>query len=309
MARIDAAHPLLAAVERVLAREGWATGEPAEVVVSAPDAGRITVRAPGFSVSGMLGDVPDLLREMAASGARCAPDAITAAVLAKIAEINNYFAVGTGPVDGDWQPVRRLYTDRDLLDGVVKRVQARMGGVERRVAASSVFFGFAARLWSIGVGAVIGHGLLPDLAADVLLFREVDGQVELHIERPIGWQAEELAPLLADMVLDAHLAPLTGALQRLGPIAPQLLRGNAASALLGAAGVYDRHRAIGSPGPAWQLAHSLCDDQRLFGAVDFSGHSYRRTSCCLYYRTPSGGLCGDCVLSRVPDTLGRKIPS
>jgi iron complex transport system ATP-binding protein len=236
------------------------------------------------------------------------PETITAA-LAETSQINAYFAIGTGPVGDGWQPVRRLYADPGVLGGVVERVQARMGGVERRVAASSVFFGVAARLWSIGVGAVIGHRLLPELAADELLFREVDGQVELHIERPIGWQGDELEPALADMVLGAHLAPLTEALQRLGPIAPKLLRGNAASALLGAAGVYDRHRATGSPGAAWQLARRLCDDERLHGAVNFGTENYRRTSCCLYYRTPGGGLCGDCVLTRVPDTFGRKVPT
>jgi iron complex transport system ATP-binding protein len=309
-ARIDAAQPLFGALERVLAREGWATDEPAEVVVSAPDASRITVRAPGFRASCALGDLPDLMREVPVASARCAPDAITAAALAKLAEVNGYFAVSTGPVDGDWRSMRQLYTDRDLLDGIVKRVQVRMGGVERRVAASSVFFGVAARLSSVGIGAVVGHRLLPELAPDELLFREVDGQIELHVERPIGWQGGELAPLLAEMVLDTHLAPLTEALQKLGPIAPRLLLGNAASALLGGAGVYDRHLATGYPGPARQLARSLCDNKRLSGTINFSGDSYRRaSSCCLFYRTPGGGLCGDCVLTEIPKLLDRKDAS
>ncbi|WP_171907136.1 (2Fe-2S)-binding protein, partial [Streptomyces niveus] len=28
--------------------------------------------------------------------------------------------------------------------------------------------------------------------------------------------------------------------------------------------------------------------------------TFRRRSCCLYYRCPSGGLCGDCVFDRPP---------
>jgi hypothetical protein len=28
--------------------------------------------------------------------------------------------------------------------------------------------------------------------------------------------------------------------------------------------------------------------------------SFRRRSCCLYYRVPGGELCGDCVLSHRP---------
>jgi iron complex transport system ATP-binding protein len=230
-------------------------------------------------------------------------------VLAKISEINGYFAVGTGPVDTGWQSVQELYTDLELLDGIVEGVQTRMGAAERRVAASTFFLGFAARLWSIGVGAVVGHRLLPELAADELLFREVDGQTELHIERPVGWQGDDLEPLLADMVLDAHLAPLTEALRRLVPISRELLRGNAASALLGAARVYDGYRGTSAPGPAWQLARSLFADEKLNGTVRFSEASYRRTSCCLYYRAPAGGLCGDCVFTHIPDTTGRKDAS
>lgn len=241
--------------------------------------------------------------------AQRAPEAITATVLAKISEINGYFAVGTGPVDSDWHSVQQLYTDLELLDDIVDRVQTRMGAAERRVAASTFFLGFAARLWSIGVGAVVGHRLLPELATDAVLFREVDGQTELHIERPIGWQGDDLEPLLVDMVLDVHLAPLTEALRRIVPISRELLRGNAASALLGAARVYDNHRGTGAPGPAWQLARRLFADERLNGTVRFSKTNYRRTSCCLYYRAPGGGLCGDCVFRHIPPTTGRKDAS
>jgi ferric iron reductase protein FhuF len=28
--------------------------------------------------------------------------------------------------------------------------------------------------------------------------------------------------------------------------------------------------------------------------------TFRRRSCCLYYRVPGGGLCDDCVLTRQP---------
>ncbi|MGB3523980.1 MAG: (2Fe-2S)-binding protein, partial [Mycobacterium sp.] len=31
-----------------------------------------------------------------------------------------------------------------------------------------------------------------------------------------------------------------------------------------------------------------------------SGTDYRRASCCLFYRTPGGGLCGDCALTHKP---------
>jgi iron complex transport system ATP-binding protein len=216
------------------------------------------------------------------------------ALFTELATTSPYFAVGTGPVDDGWRPVKQLYTDAALLDGIVARVQARMDAAEQRVAASTFFLGFAARLWSIGLGAAAGHRLLPDLSAEHLLFQESGGQIRLHIKHPVAWQGDDLEPRLADMVLEWHLAPLSAALRRLGPISDKLLRGNAASALLGAARVFDRNAAAG---PGWQLARRLCADERLSDAIRFNNASYRRTSCCLYYRVPRGGLCGDCSIA------------
>jgi iron complex transport system ATP-binding protein len=226
-----------------------------------------------------------------------------AAAFAKLAHVNDYFRVGTGPVDGDWRPVQNLYTDPQLLDGVIDRVRTRLGADEQRVAASIFFLGFAARLWSIGLGAVVGYHLLPDLAPEQLLFREVDGAIELHVQHPDGLEGENLAGMLADLVLDSHLTPLSTALQ---PVSREVLRGNAASALLGAARAFDLHQGSGL---AWQLARRLCTDERLSGTVRFTKASYRRTSCCLYYRTRGGGLCGDCALTHVPGIISRKDAS
>ena len=226
---------------------------------------------------------------------RAAGTVAATAILTELSSVTPYFAVGTGPADDGWRPVRQLYTDTAMLAGIVSRVQVRIEAAEQRVAASTFFLGFAARLWSIGLGALAGHRLLPDLAPEHLLFRETGGQLKLHIEKPVAWEGADLA-LLADMVLTKHLAPLTAALRRLGPVSPKLLRGNAAAALLSAARVFDRHTRSGS---AWQLAQRLCAE-RLSDAVIFDAVGYRRTSCCLYYRTPGGGLCEECALTNRP---------
>jgi iron complex transport system ATP-binding protein len=235
----------------------------------------------------------------------CVPAAKTAAVLAGLAHISPYFAVGTGPCDEGSRPVHELYTDTTLIDGVVGRVQARIGAAEQRVAASTFFLGFAARLWSVGLGALAGHRLLPDLAPEHLLFREAGGGISLHIEHPVAWQGDNLEPMLADMVLARHLTPLSAALRRLGPISDKLLRGNAASALLSAAHVFDRDATAGA---GWQLARRLCADERFSDAILFNEAGYRRTSCCLYYRTPGGGLCGDCVFTSRPRERRKAMP-
>jgi iron complex transport system ATP-binding protein len=305
-ARVDASDPLRSALERILAREGWNIAEPADIVVTAASPDRIALSSIGFRASAALGEIPDLLRAVPPSTLRYTPPGATAAALADIGEINEYFAISPLPLGAGQFPVHQLYTDSALLEGVVERVRTRIGATERRVAVSTFFLGFAARLWSVGIGAVIGHRLLPDLGTPELSFGETGGQVTLHIAHPLGWQGDELEPMLADLVLDGHLTPLATALKRLGPISSKLLRGNAASALLGAANVFDQHRRAGSPDSARQLAERLCADQRLSGAIRFGDAGYRRASCCLYYRTRNSGLCGDCVFTQIPATLGRK---
>ena len=223
---------------------------------------------------------------------RRSPAAVKA--LAGLRDVSPYFALGTGPLHDGWRPVEQLYDDTALLAAIVGRVQARLDVTEQRVAASTFFLGFAARLWSVGVGSIAGYRMLVDLPPSRLLFRESDGQIALHLEHPATRQREDLA----DMVLDQHLGPLAAALRRLGSISERMLTGNSASALLGAARVFDRDRATTA---GWELARSLCADPRLSAAVCFGDNDYRRTSCCLYYRTPHGGLCGDCALSRVPE--------
>jgi ABC-type cobalamin/Fe3+-siderophores transport system ATPase subunit len=224
------------------------------------------------------------------------PAAITA--LDELRKVSGYFAVSTGPLNDGWRPVGQLYDDTALLAEIVGRIKARMNVTEQRVAASTFFLGFAARLWSVGLGAVAGYRLLVDLPPERLLFREVEGQIELHLEHPAAQQRDDLPAALADLVLDTHLTPLGVALRRISPISERLLEGNSASALLGAARVFDRDRATTS---GWQLARSICTDPRLSSAVSFGDTDYRRNSCCLYYRTPHGGLCGDCALHRVPE--------
>jgi ferric iron reductase protein FhuF len=103
-------------------------------------------------------------------------------------------------------------------------------------------------------------------------------------------------------VLDGQLAPLVAAVRAQVAISERLLWGNAASALAGA------KRVLGTARPdaavrAAEVAGRLLGSGRLAGAGELLpasppdvGWTFRRRSCCLYYRVPGGGLCGDCVL-------------
>lgn len=313
-ARVDAGEPLRSALTRVLSREGWDTGEPSEnteITVTATDPDAITVRCATSATIAPLRDLPQLLRTLPFSPHRYAPEDRVVSALAELSGVSSYFAVSTGPLpDGDWRPVAQLYTDQTLLAGAVDSVRERIGAPDLRIAVSTFFLGFAARLWSIGLGGLAEHDLLVDLSPDQLWFSESGGTVRLHLPHPAAWQGTGLDSLLADMVLGAHLTPLTDAVRRLGPISEKLLHGNAASAVLGSARALSRHR--GEPlaaAPGWDLARSLCGGELLSDTIRFNdgGTDYRRATCCLFYRTPGAGLCVDCALTHKPEiTRNRK---
>jgi hypothetical protein len=73
-------------------------------------------------------------------------------------------------------------------------------------------------------------------------------------------------------------------------LADGLVWGNAASALAGSLNV----------GPAGggraALVRALLAREPLAGAGSFGADGFVRNNCCLYYRVPGGGMCGDCGL-------------
>ncbi|MET9296481.1 (2Fe-2S)-binding protein [Streptomyces sp. NPDC003077] len=217
-----------------------------------------------------------------------------APALAEVAALGPFFAVELGDVEEGWHPVGTSYA-RGLDDLIAARV-ARYGTREPRVAASIVQLGHAARLWSPVLACAVLHGVVPDLAG----LRRADHGPALRLPvAPAGWRADDL-PRLADtlyeVVMVRHLEPLAAGLRV--KVARRLLDGNAASALAEAA------RAILAARPdvrepLTDLVGTLLRTGRLAGTGHVTGPdlSFRRRSCCLYYRVPLGVKCGDCGLA------------
>ncbi|WP_053671507.1 (2Fe-2S)-binding protein [Streptomyces sp. NRRL B-1140] len=190
----------------------------------------------------------------------------------------------------------------------VQKVATALRVPEPRVAASVTHQGLAARLWSVALGCAALYGRVPDLDARLLRW-DADGSAPDDL-----WLTEVTplpgdAPTVADLVLDGHLAPLAAALRSRHGLAIGLLRGNAASALAGAARELDRwarrHGRGDIAARARSLAAELLADPRLTGAGTLTGSAFRRRSCCLYYRVPGGGVCGDCCFPRPPRSSPR----
>ncbi|MEU6998170.1 (2Fe-2S)-binding protein [Nonomuraea sp. NPDC046570] len=235
------------------------------------------------------------------------PPATTAAVcgaLADVSELGGYFEFGVGPIAPGWRPLTDLVGDRDILEARIADVAARLGTGETRVAASILFQGLAARLWSPPFGAAVAHDLLVRLApGDVHWLPTPSGPLPLRAARPKGWEAAEpswIAEPLYRTVVTGLLEPLAATVQSIAKIAPGLLWGNAASALAGTATALARQRP-GLSARAVDLARDLLELGHLRGAGEFAEpapgrHFFVRRSCCLYYRVPGGGTCGDCSL-------------
>ncbi|MEV7980990.1 (2Fe-2S)-binding protein [Streptomyces sp. NPDC086519] len=203
---------------------------------------------------------------------------------------------------------------RNSLTSRVDAVSSRLRTAEPRVAASIAHQGLAARLWSIALGCAVCHGRLPDLdpallrwdpgaaAPDDLWLTEVRAQ-------PGGADPAPLADTVVRTVVRGHLEPLGEALRDRYGLAPGLLWGNAGSALAGAARELDRWARANDRAEAAARTRALTDalftHPLLSETGTRAGLAFRRRSCCLYYRVPGGGACGDCCFTQPPRSSPR----
>ncbi|MXM64450.1 ferric iron reductase [Streptomyces sp. HUCO-GS316] len=196
----------------------------------------------------------------------------------------------------------------DVLNFRVHKVADALRAPEMRIAASVAHQGLAARLWSVALGCAALYGRIPDLDAR-LLHWDPDGSA------PDDLWLSEVRPLpgdtatVVDAVLRGHLEPLTAALRARHRLARGLLRGNAASALAGAARQLDRWARANGCTDAADRTRSLTADllahPLLAGTGTLTATAFRRRSCCLYYQVPGGGICGDCCFTRPPRSSPR----
>ena len=236
-----------------------------------------------------------------------------------------YFRLADPAVDpGNWRPVALLHEPgTGPLDQLLDSVQARLGGCERRAAASLFYQGYAARLLSPQLGWLASGDCIPALPADQLTWRHpATEMIQLALPPGPGWRgpAEPLLDQLLVQSFTAHLRPLAVAIRSRIRIAAGLLTGNAASALINGLRLLDPLLAARAeslpatdsaptagpclrtgpePSTGWRpLAGRALADPLLRGSGTLTAcdPGFIRRSCCLYYRTPGGGLCGDCPL-------------
>ncbi|MFD6133500.1 (2Fe-2S)-binding protein, partial [Streptomyces diastaticus] len=222
-------------------------------------------------------------------------------LLTRLARVGPYFTADpvprADPSEGGFRPLAELYGDG--IAGHVEETGRRMGTGPGRVAASTAQLGLASRLWSLALGCAALGSEVPDLGPGRLWWRRPSaGPVELRLPAPRPLPGP-LPEALHRAVAVGHLAPLAEAVGSRYAVSPQVLRGNAASALVGAVRVL-LDQAPEAAGRAVPLVEHLLGRPPLAHTGTFVheeglGVAFVRRSCCLFYRVPAE-TCGDCVL-------------
>lgn len=209
--------------------------------------------------------------------------------LSEIASYGGFFALAVGGEAAGWHPVDQSYRKgfTDLIDATVERYRT----TERRIGASLVHLGHAARLWSPVLASALGYGVIPDLT----YLQRADDGARLRLPEPVGKPVSPSSELLYRVVIEDHMDPLAAGLRV--KLAPGLLSGNIASALVETA----RMLLAARPDLREQVVettNNLLSTGALAGTGVLSGSNldYTRRSCCLLYRIPGAGTCGDCPL-------------
>ncbi|MDX3451896.1 (2Fe-2S)-binding protein [Streptomyces sp. ME02-8801-2C] len=229
--------------------------------------------------------------------------------LTALRELGGFFVLHTAGDSLDPTPtLAQAYARReediypDSITFRVRTVADHLRTSELRVSASIAQQALAARLWSIALGCAVLYDRVPDLDPRLLHWDAASSAPDDLWLADVRPRAADAATV-ADLVVRGHLEPLNAALHARYGVAEGLLWGNAGSALAGAARELDRlSRGAGTDAGAraHALAAELFTHPRLAPTGTLIGTAFRRRSCCLYYRVPGGGVCGDCCFTSTP---------
>lgn len=228
------------------------------------------------------------------------------AALELAAEVGPFFVLERWSADAGWRPLRELVERPDVLAERVMAARAMLAErsrvpleeIEERATASIVFLGLAARLVSPSLACAALAGHVPHLTLDALWWKPVVGG-PWPLARSAS--APTTAEGLDEQVLQPIVAPVLEAFAETFAVSSQVLWGNVASSLGGALTMLVAARPDKAES-ATQLVQALLADGTLRGTgdLDSARRSFKRHSCCLFYRVPGAGICGDCVLDEAP---------
>lgn len=241
------------------------------------------------------------------------PGGAVGAALAEAAAVGPFFAWEQLPNGADgWRPWAEL-GDAAVVAERVRVARARLvagfglspAEVPERVVASVLSLGWASRLVSAPLAAVAVAEVLPAPGREQVWWRPVDsGPVPVASTTTDAVPTADLddaavAARFADVVLGRLVEPVLAVFQDRFRLSPKVVNGNLASALGGAVKLLAAARP-GAADRAGRVLERLLAQGSLVGSASLHRPQWtlERNNCCLYYRIPGGGYCGDCVLRR-----------
>ncbi len=218
------------------------------------------------------------------------------------------------PADGDLLGTS-LAADPDRLAAEVAATAAGRGSDDPQVLASLWWQAYCYRVAGTTLAAWVVSGGAPDPAAP-------GTGVGLARSRPSSLIVDPEATLVDDLdrlvtrLFDDHLEPVAASLRARHAVGARLLHGNTAAGVasaLGAVGTADSAPPTLRARVAQATAAIARPDEPDLGA--WAGWDYRRTTCCLWFKTTAskGATCEDCSLrpdnpQRTGDTEPRQAP-
>lgn len=231
------------------------------------------------------------------------PDAGVTDALISAAAISPFFAVQSAAGD-DWVTWSSLVDEGALSARSSEVAEVLRADPGNRAVTSLVHLGLVARLLAPPVGASLLTGVLP-AAEEVHLRLTGSNPVPMALSGVSAVPATapaDVAQSLTSHWLGPRVAPLSARMSSHG-LSTHVLTGNTISAVAGILTIATRARP-----DLTDRAAGVLDSLLTSGPLADTGGrrpdgSFRRRSCCLFYRLPGGGFCADCVLDR-----GRRDP-
>ena len=228
------------------------------------------------------------------------------ALLSATATLGGYFAIAAQGADEgahlatlmDAATVT-MFTDR-TRSAIAASMACEPSRIPRRLAASSFQLNVVSRLISPVLGAAALAGAVPLFTPDSVRWIEKEGHSPHFEIVDVGCASAptpvRAAELISNSLLTTIVGPLNETLKTTASLSDRVSWGNTISAANGAVTVMAMSRPDLEPsGRALVRALLALGPLRDTGAFD--GSRFVRRSCCLFYQAPSGGLCGDCVLT------------
>jgi hypothetical protein len=223
------------------------------------------------------------------------------------------FSAVTARPGPDWLTVGQFLREPGALRARIEATRVALSRSEPdasraglRVAASVMEQGLAARLASPALATAVLAGWTPELDPERVWWQpDRSHPIPLAIPDPtgrFGADPDSIAAAFHELVVEPLLRPLVDAVGDAVSLSRAVLWGNVWSGLagglapIGAARRDLLPRARGIVSAILEVEGSLDDSrERHVGGFVATGR-YMRTTCCLLYRLPPNGLCGDCVL-------------